>query len=91
MFGLNVVIASDTAERILFTAIPVKITVLFDEPSFFEVRLIIITVRKAPINENSDKEKPPYIPKAAQRVTARPAPEFTPIILGEARRLLSTC
>ena len=52
--------------------------------------LKISTARNAPRNDMAEYINPPYIPKNAETVTAKPAPEFTPIMLGEASLFEST-
>ena len=86
MSVLKVTIVSETALKKVFIATPIRMTVPLDAPSFFETRLTIITAAKAPTNENRESRHPPKMPKAVHSVTASPAPELTPIILGEARR-----
>lgn len=84
------VTASETAPSKALTATPIKITVPRDAPHRLAPTLMSMAARKAPTKENSESLQPPIIPHAEQRVTASPAPAFTPISPGDASRLAST-
>lgn len=87
--GLNDITESVKAPNKAFNATPVKITVLFLPPALRETMHKSKTAQKAPKNAIKESLYPPYMPKQAAIVTARPAPEFTPIILGDANLLES--
>ena len=87
---MNVMIVSEIAPSRLFIATPISMTVPREAPHFLALRLTSITAANAPMKAKTDNLQPPYIPRAVQSVTASPAPEFTPIMLGDASRFAST-
>ena len=76
--------ASDAALKKLFTATPPKITVVLDAPIFCAVTATSNTEHNAPQNAAPAMTQPEILPIAQQMVTVSPAPELTPIILGDA-------
>ena len=88
--GARTVMASEKAPKRLFMATPMSITVPREAPKRRAPRLTAITAAKAPAKAARESLHPPMTPAAAQAVTARPAPAFTPMTLGEARPFEST-
>ena len=89
-FGIKVMMESVIAPNRLFMATPIKITVPLEAFHFRAQILTNITAKKAPRKAERDTTHPPYIPNAAQMVTASPAPELTPMMFGEANLFART-
>ena len=72
------------AERIALTARPISITFDFETPTFLESAVIKAVVRKAPQKAKSGTKAKSDGNSHIARITAKPAPEFTPTRFGDA-------
>ena len=83
--GKNVVMVSMPAPRRLLTATPASTSVILDAPFFAAIRYTTITVTTAPINAAAGMADGVFGNRAIASTAAKPAPEFTPMILGAAK------
>ena len=88
--GTSVTMASMHALSRPDTATPASTMVVLDAPVIPASRYTANTAAHAPAKAEADAHSDAPLTKAVQISAASPAPAFTPMMLGEARRLAST-